>query len=120
MVDSEFHAYTPKPANVAEWRVQRAVKAFLERNTARDRSTGAVPGSRDFPTRTEIASEEPGGLPLLILFYAAIWLATWAIAHVHPGLAIGVATAFVIVPGVYVLAGIRVTRIAQMLHRDHV
>ena len=74
----------------------------------------------DAPTRAELESAEPGGLPLLILFYAAIWLATWAIAHVHTGLALGIATAFVIVPGVYVLAGIRVTRIAQMLHRDRV
>jgi hypothetical protein len=120
MRDSEFQAYTPKPANLAEWRVKRAVKAFLERDSTRDRSAGAVPGSRDFPTRTQIASAEPGGLPLLILFYIAIWLATWAIAHVHPGLALGIATAFVIVPGLYVLAGIRIARVAQMLHRDRV
>jgi len=68
------------------------------------------------PTRAELESAEPGGLPLLILFYAAIWLATWAIAHVQPGLALGVGAAFVIVPGIYLLARVRIERVALLLH----
>jgi hypothetical protein len=49
MRDSRFHTCTPKPANLAEWRVQRAVKKFLQRDSTRGQTTpDAVPGPRGF------------------------------------------------------------------------
>jgi hypothetical protein len=33
--DSRFHTCTPKPTNLMEWRVQRAVRKFLDREQQR-------------------------------------------------------------------------------------
>ena len=52
------------------------------------------------------------------LFYWAVWIAVWAIAHYSRGLALGVGAAFVIVPGIYLLARVRIERIALLLHPD--
>ena len=52
MRDSRFHVCTPKPQNLAEWRVQRAVKKFLEREANSTRGQpppDAVRGPRVFP-----------------------------------------------------------------------
>jgi hypothetical protein len=49
MRDSPFYTYTPKPTNLADWRMQRAVKKFVERDLARGQTAPeAVPGSRGF------------------------------------------------------------------------
>jgi hypothetical protein len=49
--DSRFHVCTPKPSNLAEWRLQRHVKRFLERTalSARDESRVHAPAADGAP-----------------------------------------------------------------------
>lgn len=46
--DTQYHAYVPKPANLAEWRLQRAVKRSVARDAAPQQEAPPTPGAPFF------------------------------------------------------------------------
>lgn len=79
MRDSRFHTCTPSPTNLAEWRLQRNVRRFLERDWTRGQpKPDAVRGPRVVLDRDENDDSRFGmfsGIRWWLPIGVAFWIA---------------------------------------------